>query len=51
VSGDWTEQVKMDLEKIKLTMTLEAMKMMSKEEFQKVVKVLFIKLLLSILKC
>jgi hypothetical protein len=39
VSGDWTEQVKMDLEKIKLNMTLEAIIMMSKEEFQKVVKV------------
>ena len=34
VSGDWTEQVKMDLEKIKLNMTLEAIQMISKEEFQ-----------------
>ena len=38
VPGDWTEQVKIDLEKIKLDLTLETIKLMSKEEFQKVVK-------------
>ena len=39
VSVDWTEQAKMDLENIKLYITLEAIQMISKEEFQKVVKV------------
>ena len=39
VPGDWTEQVKKDLELIKLDLALEAIKVISKDAFQKLVKV------------
>ena len=39
VAGDWIEQIKIDMEEIKLNLTMDAIKMLSKEVLQKQLKV------------